>query len=170
MSIEYRLTKKDEVAECARIEQACFPPEEAASVQEIMRRYEVFPECFWVAADDSGKLVGFLDGCVYDRPALPDELYHNAAFHCPEGEWQTVFGLNVLPAFRHQKIATHLMEQLIKDSKERGRKGVVLTCKDIMRPFYESLGFKWQGISSSTHGGAKWNDMLLVFASEDEKA
>ena len=29
--------------------------------------------------------------------------------------------------------------------------------------FYEKAGFIWQGVSASTHGGVKWNDMLLRF-------
>ena len=31
------------------------------------------------------------------------------------------------------------------------------------RPLYEKAGFIWQGVSASTHGGVKWNDMLLRF-------
>ncbi|MCI1727739.1 MAG: GNAT family N-acetyltransferase [Lachnospiraceae bacterium] len=165
--MKIRKIKPDELDAVASIEAACFPPEEAASPKQIKERYRVFPECFWGAEDEEGRLVGFVDGCMTDRPTLPDSFYADPACHQKDGAWQTVFGLNVLPEYRHQKIATHLMMEMISESDRRGKKGVVLTCKDHMMPFYDSLGFRWRGVSASTHGGAKWNDMLLVFHEED---
>ena len=55
------------------------------------------------------------------------------------------------------------MNNLIKLSKERNKKGIVLTCKDRLVPFYEKLGYKKVGVSKSCHGGAKWNDMIISF-------
>ena len=39
--------------------------------------------------------------------------------------------------------------------------GFILTCKDHLIPFYESCGFKFVKVSASTHGNAKWNDMVI---------
>ena len=109
------------------------------------------------------KLIGFVDGCTYDEANLPDELYHNVKLHNKNGKYQTVFGLDVLPDYRRQGVAENLMKFLIELSKKRNKKGMILTCKDHLIHYYEKLGFKCQGVSQSTHGGAKWNDMFLTF-------
>ena len=52
---------------------------------------------------------------------------------------------------------------VIADVKEQERKGIVLTCKESLIPFYERFGFVNEGKSMSKHGGAVWYDMRLVF-------
>jgi len=146
----------------ADIERTCFPEAEAASAQELCVRYAAFPENFFVAELD-GRVVGFINGCTTDAPCLPDELYHDPALHCPGGAYQTVFGLDVLPEYRRHGIAGQLMNRLVEEARSRGCKGVVLTCKDHLVHYYERFGFVCQGVSASTHGGARWNDMLLKF-------
>ncbi len=44
-----------------------------------------------------------------------------------------------------------------------GRKGVILTCKQHLIPYYERFGFENLGVSQSVHGGAVWYDLLLRF-------
>lgn len=159
-----RPSQVEDVEKIAVIEEKCFPAAEAASLKSFVERFITFPECFFVA-ELQGKVVGYINGCVTDKPELPDELYHNAALHEPDGPWQTVFGIAVLPEFQHQGIAMAMMNYFKETVKERGKEGIVLTCKDHKRGFYENLGFCCRGISESSHGGAKWNDMVLKFAS-----
>lgn len=152
----------DDVIKIAYIEEKCFPPAEAASLKSFLERFMAFPECFFVAELD-GKVVGHINGCITDSPKLPDELYHNATLHRPNGAWQTVFGIAVLPEYQHRGIARALMEQFINTAKERKKVGLILTCKDEKTGFYESFGYVNEGVSESSHGGAKWNDMILRF-------
>ena len=158
-----RQANAEDVTKIAEIEDKCFPPAEAASLKSFLERFMSFPECFFVAELD-GKVVGHVNGCVTDEPELPDALYHNASLHIPDGPWQTVFGLAVLPEYQHRGIATALMGHFKEQAKERGKKGVILTCKDAKIGFYEGLGFACQGVSASSHGGARWNDMILKFS------
>ena len=146
----------------ASVEAACFPPAEACSPAEFERRFRTFPECFF-AAEADGRVIGFIDGCVTDRPLLPDELYHDASRHIPDGAWQTVFGLNVLPQYRRRGIAEKLVKALIQAAREKGCRGVVLTCKEHMIHYYEKFGFVNRGRADSNHGGAAWYDMRLEF-------
>ena len=74
-----------------------------------------------------------------------------------------MFGLDVLPAYRNQGIAAQLLQRMIDEARARECLGVVLTCKDHLKHYYEKFGFICRGVSNSTHGGAKWNDMLLNF-------
>ena len=52
---------------------------------------------------------------------------------------------------------------MVEDVKAQGRKGIVLTCKESLIPFYEKFGYINEGKSMSKHGGAVWYDMRLVF-------
>lgn len=158
-----RAAEATDVTKIAGIEDKCFPPAEAASLKSFLERFMAFPECFLVAELD-GKVVGHINGCVTDEPKLPDALYHNTSLHLPHGPWQTVFGLAVLPEYQHRGIATALMGQFIEQAKKRNKEGIILTCKDEKIGFYEGLGFVCNGVSASSHGGARWNDMVLKFS------
>lgn len=153
----------DDIERIAFVEEKCFPPAEAASIKSFFERFMAFPECFLVAEVD-GKVVGHINGCVTDSPKLVDALYHNTALHQPNGPWQTVFGIAVLPEYQHHGIASELMRQFKEDAKARGKEGIVLTCKDAKIGFYEGLGFSYEGVSESSHGSARWNDMILKFS------
>lgn len=167
MEIIIRLARKEEAGELAKIEAACFPPAEAASEKDVLERMEAFPENFLVA-EKEGKLVGFINGGTTDRPYLPDEFYHNVQLHKPEGAYQTVFGLNVLPDYRRQGIAERLVDGFLQLARERGKKGVILTCKEHMIHYYEKRGFVKFGVSDSIHGGATWYDMRCLFDRTDD--
>ena len=157
--------KKQVAAEAdrlAEIEAICFPPAEAASHEEVVKRMGAFPENFVVAVKND-QIVGFINGGTTDKPVLPDEFYHDITLHKKDGEIQTVFGLNVIPEYRHQGIAGELVEYFKNLAKERGKKALILTCKEHMIPFYESHGLKKLGVADSCQGGATWYDMHIWF-------
>ena len=160
--VEIRQATIEDLNEIINIEKECFPPAEAAQAEDFYERYNAFKENFFVAVRE-GKVVGFINGCTTSSPELPDELYHEATLHNPDGDYQTVFGLDVLPEYRKNGIASKLLNHLIKISEVRGKKGVVLTCKDYLVHYYKKFGFDHRGVSESSHGGAKWNDMVLIF-------
>ena len=162
MEVLIRNAKKEEAALLAQIEAECFPAAEAAGKQDIEARMDVFEDCFFVA-ETNGKIVGFINGAVAKESSLPDQMYHDASLHDPNGAYQTVFGLDVLPAYRRNGIAGRLLERMIHHARECQRKGVVLTCKDHLVHYYAGFGFKHCGVADSTHGGAKWNEMKLLF-------
>ena len=162
MEVLIRNAKKEEAALLAQIEAECFPAAEAAGKQDIEARMDVFEDCFFVA-ETNGNIVGFINGAVAKEASLPDQMYHDASLHDPNGAYQTVFGLDVLPAYRRNGIAGRLLERMIHHARECQRKGVVLTCKDHLVHYYAGFGFKHCGVADSTHGGAKWNEMKLLF-------
>lgn len=153
----------DDVLKIAEVEDKCFPAAEAASAKRFFERFIAFPECFFVA-EVEGKIVGHINGCATSYPTILDAMYLNTALHEPDGPWQTVFGIAVLPECQRQGIATKLMTRLKDDAQRRGRKGMILTCKDDKIGFYEGLGFHYEGVSESSHGDAHWNDMVLKFS------
>lgn len=155
-----RAAALEDLEALARIESACFPPAEAAGRETLKQRMEAFLDCFFVA-ETGGTPVGFIDGCVTDSPAIEDILFEDASRHNPLGAYQSVFGLSVLPEYQRRGIAAQLLQQMIAWAKESGRKGVILTCKEHLLPYYSRFGFENQGVSASVHGGAVWYDMLL---------
>lgn len=147
----------------AAVEAACFPAAEAASEADFAARLAVYPSHFWLLEDEDGALVSFINGPVTDEPLIQDEMYANPACHKEQGDWQTIFGVNTLPAFRRQGLAGRVMERVITDAKAQGRKGCVLTCKAEKVHYYETFGYRSEGLSDSTHGGAVWYDMRITF-------
>jgi GNAT superfamily N-acetyltransferase len=161
-SVILRPARPGEAPVFSQIEAICFPPAEAATPEQLEKRLAAFPENFLVAEKD-GQAVGFINGANNDQPCLPDELYHDAGLHRREGAYQTVFGLDVLPEYRRQGIAQKLLQAYIALARERGKKGVILTCKTHLVHYYEKFGFVNHGVADSTHGGQVWYDMRLIF-------
>lgn len=147
------------------VEAECFPPEEAATAEDLQKRLEVYPNHFWLLCEGE-KVIGFIDGMVTDEADLRDEMYENANLHQEDGAWQMIFGLNTIPAYRRQGCAGKLIEKLTEAARQQGRKGVVLTCKDRLVPYYSKFGFVNEGISQSVHGGVVWYQMRLKFETE----
>ena len=114
-------------------------------------------------AEKDGQIIGFINGCVTDQKVICDEMFEDSSYHNPDGAYQSIFGLDVMPEYRQQGIAAGLMNFLIEDARKKGRKGLILTCKDRLIRYYEKFGYQNMGISGSTHGGAVWYDMILEF-------
>lgn len=117
-------------------------------------------------AEKDGEIIGFINGCATDSRVIFDEMFADASHHREDGIYQSIFGLDVIPEYQHQGLASRLMEHLIEDAREKGRKGLTLTCKDRLIGFYERFGYKNLGLSQSVHGGAVWYDMILEFPRE----
>lgn len=161
MVIKYA-TEKD-ITAIAAVEAECFPPTEAAVEKEFVERIKYYGNHFWLLYDDE-KLIAFVDGFVTDEADLTDEMYENAAMHNENGAWQMIFGVNTLPDYRKHGYAGELIRHAIDDAKMQGRKGLVLTCKEQLLPYYAKFGFKNEGVSDkSTHGNVVWHQMRLSF-------
>ena len=153
-----------DVKKIAELERLCFPAAEACDETAFADRVRVYGGHFWLLEKD-GQLLSLVDGLVTDEPVLTDEMYARPEKHNENGAWQMVFGVNTHPDFRHQGVASFLLERVILDAFLSGRKGLVLTCKEALLPFYENLGFVNEGLSDSSHGGAVWYAMRLTFSS-----
>ena len=112
---------------------------------------------------DGDNLIAFVDGFVTDEADLTDEMYEKAEMHRENGDWQMIFGVNTIPAYRKKGYAGELIKRAIADAREQGRKGLVLTCKDRLIPYYAKFGFVNEGVSESVHGNVVWNQMRLTF-------
>jgi len=160
--MKIRKAEWNDAKRLSEVEAICFPEAEAASLESIQKRLSVFPECFWVM-EEAGVIIGFINGMVTNDPTISDIMFEDAELHRKDGQWQSVFGLDMLPEYRCQGRAALLMEQLIADARNKGRRGCILTCKDRLIHYYEKFGYRNLGVSKSVHGGAVWYDMILEF-------
>ena len=153
------------LADCAAItalEAACFPPAEAAPYESFAARLRAFPDRFWLLYLD-GELVSMVNGSLTDERDLRDEMFHDTALHDPAGKWQMIFGVATLPDYRSRGYAGKLLDTAIKQCREEGREGLVLTCKQAKLAYYGNHGFISEGLSSSEHGGDIWYQMRIKF-------
>ena len=157
-----REVKLDDLDRLSEIEAASYPKAEAAGKESIRKRMESFPECFWILEED-GIIKSFINGMATDEADLTDIMYDDAKLHKKDGEWQMRFSVVTDEAYRGCGLAREVMNRVITDSKARGRKGIVLTCKDRLRGFYGEFGYVDEGISQSNHGDTIWYKMRLTF-------
>lgn len=157
-----RTATMEDLEAVASVEAECFPPAEAATKEAFAKRLEYYGNHFWLMYDGD-KLISFVDGFVTDEADLTDEMYEKAELHNEHGAWQMIFGVNTVPAYRKRGCAGELIKRAIADAKAQGRKGLVLTCKDRLIPYYAGFGFIHEGVSESVHGNAVWNQMRLTF-------
>ena len=161
MNIKY--ATNEDIAEIAAVEAECFPPAEAATEKEFVERVKYYGNHFWLMYE-AGKLIALLDGFVTDESDLTDEMYKNATMHDENGAWQLIFGVNTLPDYRKHGYAGKLICRAIDEARQQGRKGLVLTCKEKLVPYYAKFGFSDEGVSDkSTHGNVVWHQMRLFF-------
>ena len=147
----------------AAVEAECFPPAEAATAEQFSDRLKHYADHFLLMFEDD-RLVAFVDGFVTNERDLTDEMYENAALHDENGNWQMLFGVNTIPAYRRKGCAGELIGRFITIAREQGRMGVVLTCKDRLIRYYEKFGFVNEGLTAkSSHGGVEWYQMRLTF-------
>jgi len=140
------------------IETACFPSNQAASINTLSNRLKVFPQHFWLI-ETNEEIVGFINGMITNNETIKDEMFKNAELNNENGLWQSVFGLAVLPAYQNQGYAGKLLHHLVNVSTQKKLKGIVLTCEEHLIPYYQKFGFVNMGLSASVHGGDVFYDM-----------
>lgn len=160
-SLLIRLATKADLDAITEMEAKCFPKAEAATRESFEKRLSVFASHFWLLEKD-GKIISGINGMVTNEVTLTDEMYADATIHDEDGAWQMIFGVTTLPEYQGKGYAAMLMRRVISDCSKQGRKGIVLTCKEKLIPFYEQFGFVNEGESHSEHGGATWYEMRLT--------
>ena len=150
-----------DLAAVTQLEALCFPPAEAAGEKIMAQRLKIYGRHFKLLLDGE-RLAAMVNGMVTNEPDLRDEMYERAQLHQENGAWQMLFGVATRPEYRGQGCAGRLLRQMIREAETQGRRGLVLTCKDELIPFYARFGFVNEGVSGSAHGNVSWNQMRLI--------
>lgn len=157
-----RTATYEDLLAITEVEAKCFPPAEAATKKDFENRLKYYANHFWLMFDEK-TLIAFVDGFVTNESDLTDDMYDKAQMHDEAGAWQMIFGVNTIPEYRRNGYAAELINRAISDAKKQGRKGLVLTCKEQLIPYYSKFGFKSEGVSASVHGNVTWYQMRLTF-------
>lgn len=156
----FRNILPEEVDQAVTIEQICFPPNEACSEKNMKERIARAPELFLVAVDkETDKIAGFLNGLATDEEIFRDEFFTDASLYNPKGKNIMLLGLDVLPEYRRQGLATEIVNQYRKMARETNREKLILTCLQSKVEMYQKMGFTDKGIANSTWGGEEWHEM-----------
>ena len=159
-TMEITKAELNDLNEIFEIESECFPKEQAASFARIKERLETYPDHFWLLKKD-GIIISYVNGMCTDKKDLSDEMYSDVHMHDENGDWQMLFGVCTRKQYRNKGYASKVIQACIEESKQKGRKGIVLTCLENRIPFYERCGFVNEGISSSVHGDVTWFQMRI---------
>ena len=155
-----RNVQPQDLEACYVVELSGFPPEEAASRETIRLRIDTYPQGFFVA-ELNGRIVGMINGASTNKNDISDEELKQLIGHDVDGRNMVIFALAVLPEFQKHCIAKQLILRFIEEARQNKKEQVLLMCKHYLVAYYERLGFTHAGLSSSTHGGAKWHEMRL---------
>ena len=155
-----------DLAACHAVEVACFPPAEAASLENIRRRIELFPEGFLVA-EQAGELIGIVNSGATNADDISDEAFKQLIGHDSAGANIVIFSLAVLPVYQRQGIAAQLMQAFVAQSRLLGKRKILLICKPPLIAYYARFGFVDAGLSRSTHGGSRWHEMVLELNADE---
>ena len=162
MELNIRQATMSDLDRVTEIEAICFPAVEAAPREALEDRLKVYNGSFLVGELDE-TMIGFINGSIINEKTIQDEFYEDVAFHDPQGDYQSIFGVDILPTYREKGLAAELIKALIEVAKNAGRKGLTLCCKEEKIHYYEKFGFVDIGKSKSEHGNAVWYDMVLLF-------
>ncbi len=135
--------REDDIPEILKIERASFssPWSGAAFYQESIKHYALSK-----VAVSRDKIVGYV--CVN---IIFDDCH--------------VLNLAVHPDFRRQRIATRLMEEILRESKERGCRFFYLEVRVSnagARSFYERFGFEVSRIRKSYYSSPIEDAVIMV--------
>ena len=159
---DFRSIRQEETNQAVKIEQICFPPNEACSREHMTERINGAPELFLVAVDtNTGLIAGFFNGIATNEEEFRDEFFTDITLHNPEGKNIMLLGLDVLPEYRMQGLARELVRRYVERERLNNRKKAILTCLDSKVEMYKKMGFIDDGIANSTWGGEAWHQMSL---------
>lgn len=160
---KFRNVRLEDLKEILNIENKGFTPEEAATEEALIERIENINDTF-IIAEINGKIAGYVNGPVINQKYITDDLFESIGKNQEQGGYIAILGLVVSENYRNQGLAGKLLNELEKLAKVNNRKGITLTCKSTLIPFYEKYGYVNYGISESEHGGIEWFNLIKEIA------
>lgn len=159
---QFRTVTEQDLPEILKIENEGFTPEEAATKKALIDRIQNIRDTF-IVAESNGNIVGYVNGPVIESMYITDDLFEAIEPNPATGGYIAILGLVVAKEYRNQGLAGQLLQQLENNAKANQRKGITLTCKASLIPFYEKYGYTNEGLSTSEHGNIQWFNLIKQF-------
>ena len=160
---DFRQINDDEADEAAAVEAECFPPKEACTLEHMRDRVRAAKDIFLVAIDkETGRMAGFANGIATNGDDFTDNYFTDASLHEIDGKNIMICGICVRPEYQKQGLARELVYNYCRREWERGRRSLILTCKEQKVKMYRKFGFTDRGEANSSWGGQKWHKMDMI--------
>ena len=157
---EFRNARPSDAIRCFEIETAAYEGDEAATLEKISKRIEVYPDGFLIL-EVEGEVVGFMNcGCAHDVE-MSDEEFKELVGHDPNAPNVVIMSAVVDPAQQGKGLSRALMVEFVGRMKQMGKSAIYLMCKEHHVPLYEKFGYSYLHPSTSDHGGMTWHEMSL---------
>ncbi|KAJ2489133.1 hypothetical protein IWW37_004222 [Coemansia sp. RSA 2050] len=144
------------------LESACYSPDEAASLENMLYRYKHAQHLFLGAFAD-GTLIGYIMSTQVDGPLV---MHKSMSTHDPKGTTVCIHSVCVDPKWQRKGVASMLLQRYTETMQEHNRstgdiKRLAMLSRADLVPLYERNGYKCLGPSAVSHGSEKWYDCIL---------
>jgi len=157
---KFRNAQPSDAIRCFEIETAAYEGDEAATLEKISKRIEVYPDGFLIL-EVEGEIVGFMNcGCA-QVVEMSDEEFKELVGHDPNAPNVVIMSVVVDPAHHGKGLSRALMTEFVGRMKKMGKSAIYLMCKEHHVPLYERFGYSYLHPSSSDHGGMTWHEMSM---------
>jgi len=157
---KFRNAQPSDAIRCFEIETSAYEGDEAATLEKISKRIEVYPDGFLIL-EVGGKIVGFMNsGCAYDVE-MSDEEFKELVGHDPNAPNVVIMSVVVDPAQQGKGLSRALMVEFVGRMKKMGKSAIYLMCKEHHVPLYARFGYSYLHPSTSDHGGMTWHEMSM---------
>ena len=154
----FRNARPTDARRCFEIETAAYDGDEAATLEKISRRIDVYPDGFLIL-EVEGEVVGFINcGCAHEVK-MSDEEFKELIGHDPNAPNVVIMSVVVDPSQQNKGLSRALMDAFILRMRRMGKATIHLMCKEHHVPLYEKFGYRYLQPSASDHGGMTWHEM-----------
>jgi ribosomal protein S18 acetylase RimI-like enzyme len=148
-----------DASRCFEIESTAYEGDEAATLEKIVKRIDVYPQGFLVLEVDD-EIVGFINcGCA-DQVRMSDSALKELVGHDPAAPNVVIMSVAVAPARQGQGFSKLLMAEFLRRMRVAGKREVHLMCKQVHIELYRRMGYDYVKQSASNHGGMSWHEMI----------
>ena len=159
--LEFRNAIATDAVHCFEIEAASYQGDEAATLEKISKRIELYPDGFLILEID-GAVVGFINsGCAHDVK-MSDEEFKELVGHDPHAPNVVIMSVVVDPTQQGKGLSRALMEEFVLRMKRMNKVTVHLMCNEHHVPLYEKFGYSYLRPSASEHAGMAWHEMSMT--------
>ena len=156
----FRNAQPSDAIRCFEIETSAYEGDEAATLEKISKRIEVYPDGFLIL-EVEGETVGFMNcGCAHDVK-MSDEEFKELVGHDPNAPNVVIMSVVVDPAQQGKGLSRALMVEFVGRMKKMGKSAIYLICKEHHVPLYQKFGYRYLNPSTSDHGGMTWHEMSM---------
>ena len=127
---EFRNAKPSDATRCFEIETEAYEGDEAATLEKISKRIEVYPDGFLILTVE-GEIVGFVNcGCTHEVE-MSDEEFKELVGHDPDAPSVVIMSVVVDPAHQGKGLSRALMVEFVRRMKRMEKSTIYLMCKDL---------------------------------------